>query len=68
MKHFIFAIICMLLFTGCVKCMTCIYQCPMKAIKMIPNVSAVIDPEKCVGCGRCFESCQPGAIVPYEHE
>ncbi len=51
---------------GCVKCMTCIYQCPMQAITMIPNVSASIDEEKCVGCGSCYDSCQPGAIVPYE--
>lgn len=53
---------------GCVKCMTCIYQCPMRAIKIIPNVSAYIDPDKCVGCGRCSESCQPEAIIPYEYE
>ena len=53
---------------GCVKCMTCIYQCPRLAIKIIPNVSAYIDPEKCVGCGICSESCQPEAIIPYEYE
>ena len=53
---------------GCVKCMTCIYRCPMRAITMIPDGSAFIDPEKCVGCGSCYESCQPGAIVPYEYQ
>lgn len=53
---------------GCVKCMTCIYQCPVQAITMIPDVSAYIDPEKCVGCGTCFESCQPSAIIPYKPE
>ena len=53
---------------GCVKCMTCIYQCPLQAITMIPDVSAQIDPEKCVGCGTCYDSCQPGAIVPYNPE
>lgn len=53
---------------GCVKCMTCIYQCPVRAITMIPDVSAYIDPEKCVGCGTCFESCQPSAIVPVKSE
>lgn len=51
---------------GCVTCMTCLYQCPRHAITLIEDVSAVIDPEKCVGCGRCFDACQPGAIVPYE--
>jgi ferredoxin len=53
---------------GCVKCMTCIYQCPMQAITLIPDVSAQIDPEKCIGCGTCYDSCQPGAIVPYKPE
>ena len=53
---------------GCVKCMTCIYQCPVQAITMIPDVSAHIDPEKCVGCGTCYESCQPSAIIPVKIE
>ena len=48
---------------GCELCMTCIYQCPMGAISLIPDVSAVIDEEKCVGCGRCKDACQPGAII-----
>lgn len=51
---------------GCVTCMTCVYQCPKQAIHIIEDVSAVIDPEKCVGCGSCYEACQPGAIEPYE--
>ncbi len=53
---------------GCVLCMTCIYQCPMKAITIQEDVSAVIDEEKCVGCGRCADSCQPGAIIRIEKE
>lgn len=52
---------------GCALCMTCIYQCPIGAISLIEDVSAVIDEEKCVGCGRCFEACQPGAIVKVEN-
>ena len=48
--------------------MTCMYQCPMQAISMIEDVSAVIDPEKCVGCGSCYDACQPGAIEQYEPE
>ena len=53
---------------GCVTCMTCLYQCPVKAITLIEDVSAVIDGEKCIGCGNCYNSCQPGAIEPYESE
>lgn len=51
---------------GCAVCMTCIYECPVQAITLIPDVSAVIDPEKCIGCGSCFANCQPGAIVKEE--
>ena len=51
---------------GCVKCMTCIYQCPVQAISIIEDVSAVIDAEKCIGCGNCYNACQPEAIEPYE--
>ena len=53
---------------GCAICMTCIYQCPMKAISIIEDVSAVIDETKCIGCGSCYDACQPGAIEPYEVE
>ena len=53
---------------GCVLCMTCLYQCPVRAITLIPDVSARIDPEKCVGCGSCYDACQPSAIYPYEVE
>ncbi len=53
---------------GCVTCMTCLYQCPVHAITLIEDVSAVIDSEKCLGCGCCFNVCQPGAIEPYEAE
>ena len=48
---------------GCALCMTCIYQCPMGAISMIEDVSAVIDQDRCIRCGRCFDACQPEAIV-----
>jgi len=53
---------------GCALCMTCLYQCPVGAITLIEDVSAVIDSEKCIGCGKCYNSCQPGAIVKIESE
>lgn len=53
---------------GCALCMTCIYQCPIQAITLIEDVSAVIDEDKCLGCGKCFNVCQPGAIIKVEGE
>ncbi len=53
---------------GCALCMTCLYQCPVQAIRLIEDVSAVIDEDKCIGCGKCLEACQPGAIVAIPDE
>ncbi len=53
---------------GCVLCMTCLYECPVRAIRLEPDVSAIIDETKCIGCGRCYDSCQPGVIIRVESE
>lgn len=53
---------------GCVLCLECFYSCPVRAIEIIANVSAKIDPEKCIGCGRCYDNCQPEAIVKVKQE
>ena len=50
---------------GCTGCDTCRWLCKVQAISF-DHEGAHVDPEKCVGCGNCYESCQPGAIVPYE--
>ena len=52
---------------GCVLCLSCIYQCPQRAISIIEDVSCVIDQENCIGCGRCAEVCQMEAIVKVEN-
>jgi len=48
---------------GCVLCLSCVYQCPIRAISIIEDVSVVIDGEKCLGCGKCADVCQMEAIV-----
>jgi len=48
---------------GCTLCVMCYYVCPVHAISMKPNVTAVIDEEKCIGCGKCMQNCQAEAIV-----
>lgn len=53
---------------GCVLCLMCVYQCPAKAISIIEDVSTEIDPEKCIGCGKCAKICQAEAIVKKEIE
>lgn len=51
---------------GCVLCLMCVYECPVGAISIKENVSAVIDANKCIGCGRCYKNCQAAAITPKE--
>lgn len=53
---------------GCVLCLMCVYQCPVKAITIIEDVSTEIDPAKCLGCGKCAKICQAEAIVEEEIE
>ena len=47
---------------GCVLCLECYYTCPVRAITIIENVSARIDPDKCINCGACVAGCPFGAI------
>lgn len=46
---------------GCIGCTLCTRQCEFGAITMNGNV-AVIDGEKCTGCGKCAEKC-PSKII-----
>jgi uncharacterized Fe-S center protein len=39
----------------------CVRWCPEKAISMT-NKKAVIDANKCIGCGECIAACRPGAV------
>ena len=50
---------------GCVLCLTCIYSCPVRAINVIEDVSAIIDKEKCIGCAFCATMC-PDCVITVE--
>lgn len=46
---------------GCTFCNTCVYECPVGAISMTRE-GAVIDPQRCIRCGVCFDNCASEAI------
>jgi uncharacterized Fe-S center protein len=50
---------------GCTWCNTCIMECPVDAITMTAE-GAQIDQEKCIGCGKCYDSCAFEAIEAIE--
>lgn len=52
---------------GCVLCLMCYYECPVRAIEIIEDVSAKINPELCIGCGKCYKNCQGEAIIKVEN-
>ena len=47
--------------SGCIACRKCEKSCPDDAIKVIDNL-AVIDYEKCTGCGICADVCPTKCI------
>lgn len=53
---------------SCVACGTCIYICPLNAIKIDNGTKAIVDYEKCVGCGKCEKVCPAGIIYITKRE
>jgi electron transport complex protein RnfB len=55
---------------GCLGLGTCAGICPFEAIYMLDSGLAVVDREKCTGCGKCVASCPKGIIkmVPYSRK
>lgn len=47
---------------GCIGCTKCVKTCPNGAVSMTEN-RAVIDPDKCEGCGKCAAVCVAKCIV-----
>ncbi|MDR1028649.1 MAG: 4Fe-4S binding protein, partial [Clostridiales Family XIII bacterium] len=47
----------------CTGCTLCARRCPVNAIEGERKAKHKIDPEKCIKCGKCEESCNFGAIL-----
>lgn len=50
---------------GCIGCKICEKKCLSEAVKVV-DFHAVIDYNKCTGCGTCFDACPTGAITNCE--
>lgn len=51
----------------CKVCYACVRVCPVKAIELRPSGDIPsINPDKCIGCGSCYEVCHPGAVKYYD--
>ena len=48
---------------SCIACMKCQRECPHEAI-VVENNIAVIDYDKCTGCGTCAKVCPRSIIHP----
>ena len=46
----------------CKGCTLCSRHCPVDAISGSVKEKHVIDPEKCIKCGKCLDTCKFGAI------
>lgn len=53
---------------GCLGLGTCAAVCQFDAIYMSDQGLPVIDPEKCVACGKCVEACPRGLIELFDED
>lgn len=48
---------------SCTGCTLCVRECPVRVILGEPKTPHVIDQEKCIKCGACYEACKFHAVV-----
>ncbi|MBM6900343.1 4Fe-4S binding protein [Gemmiger formicilis] len=49
-------------------CGCCVKVCPLQAIKIVRGILARVNPDKCVGCGKCAAECPASVIQIREAE
>ncbi|HWR57139.1 MAG TPA: NADH-ubiquinone oxidoreductase-F iron-sulfur binding region domain-containing protein [Negativicutes bacterium] len=47
----------------CNGCTLCLKSCPVEAIEGVAKQVHVIDQNRCIHCGECFEQCRQDAVV-----
>ncbi len=47
---------------------SCMYYCPVDALKKRRHGGVVLNKEKCIGCGSCIEACPLSAITMDEEK
>jgi len=47
----------------CNGCTLCLKFCPVEAIEGVAKQVHVIDQNRCIHCGECFEQCRQNAVV-----
>jgi 2-oxoglutarate ferredoxin oxidoreductase subunit delta len=59
----------------CKGCLLCIRACPVKILDVDTEINSsgsypvkVVDMEKCIACGNCYEVCPDVSIEVYELE
>jgi 2-oxoglutarate ferredoxin oxidoreductase subunit delta len=59
----------------CKGCLLCVRACPLKLLEADTTINAsgsypskVVNPEKCIACGNCYEVCPDVCIRVFELE
>ena len=50
-------------FADTARCAACVQVCPRDAIEIWKGCFAVVEPDRCVGCGKCAGICPAGALT-----